>query len=585
MKKIFSTLLLLLAVALSMNAEGRKDNYELRILNHWDNPNGTVERGFAGHSIFWKENGVADLNVIKEYGRMNQAIGINGTVLNNVNAKPLMLSQAKLKETKRIADALRPYGIKVYLAVNFASSKVLGNLPTADPLDKKVQQWWAKKAKEIYKMIPDFGGFLVKANSEGEPGPMDYGRTHVDGANMLAKALAPYGGIVMWRAFVYSSKASDRACQAMEEFLPFDGQFADNVIIQIKNGPIDFQPLEPVSPLFYGLKKTKMMAELQITQEYTGESIHTCYLGTMWDEFLKDINTKEVATENIVGIAGVSNIGDGNVENTHLIKGLPLSCGSIMTQANWYAFGRLISEPKVSAEQIASDFLKKEFTDNEAFVKPMTRVLMNSWQAVVHYMMPLGLHHIFAGGHHYGPEPWYAPRNTREDWLPRYYHKAAADGIGFNRTTNGGSANTRQYPDRLYTLYNDIDKCPEQLILWFHHVSWNHKMHNGETLWDALCHTYDQGVREAEAMHNTWKAMKPFIDEKLWAHQEECFARQASDAWWWRDACLQYFQEFSKLPMPIDSPQPKHKLADLKKFRLNIDNYTKAPKALCPVTK
>lgn len=582
MRKTLSIIILLISVILSANSAERKDAYELRLLNHWDNPDGTVERGYSGHSIFWKENGIADLEVIKEYGRMNAAIGINGTVLNNVNAKPLMLSSAKLKETKRIADALRPYGIKVYLSVNFASSKVLGKLPTADPLDKKVQSWWKKKAKEIYKLIPDFGGFLVKANSEGEPGPMDYGRTHVDGANMLAKALAPYGGIVMWRAFVYNAQGGDRANQAMEEFMPFDGQFDDNVIIQIKNGPIDFQPYEPVSPLFFGLKKTKMMAELQITQEYNGECIHTCYLGTMWDRFLKDINTNDVARENIVGVAGVANIGDGNVENTHLIKGLPLSCGSIMAQANWYAFGRLISEPKVSAKKIARDFLKKEFTENEDFVRPMTRVLMNSWQAVVHYMMPLGLHHIFAGGHHYGPEPWYAPEGCREDWLPRYYHKADSKGIGFNRTTEGGTGNTKMYPQHLAKKYNNIKKCPEQLLLWFHHADWGHKMHNGETLWDALCHTYDQGVREAEAMHSIWKAMKPYIDEKIWAHQEENFSRQESDAWWWRDACLLYFQQFSKREMPIDCPAPKHNLNELMNFKLNIDNYSKAPKEYCP---
>lgn len=570
-------LMLLLAFAASVSAGERKSNYELRILNHWDNPDGKCERGFAGRSIFWKENGVANLDVIKEYGRMNQEIGINGTVLNNVNAKPLMLSTAKLKEVKRIADALRPYGIKVYLSVNFASSKVLGKLPTADPLDKKVQQWWQKKAKEIYKMIPDFGGFLVKANSEGEPGPMDYGRTHVDGANMLAKALAPYGGIVMWRAFVYAPQSKDRSNQAREEFERYDGQFADNVIIQIKNGPVDFQPLEPVNPLFYGLKKTKMMAELQITQEYTGESIHTCYLGTMWEEFLADINTKDVATENIVGVAGVSNIADGNIYNSHLIKGLPLSCGSIMAQANWYAFGKLLSDTKMSSEQIAREFLAKELSQDEVFLKPVTRLMMNSWQAVVHYMMPLGLHHIFAGNHHYGPEPWYAPKGTREDWLPRYYHKAAKDGIGFNRTTAGGSANTRQYPDQMFAMYNDINTCPEQLLLWFHHVAWDHRMHNGETLWDALCHTYDQGVREAAAMHEIWKSVKPYVDAEMWQKQEIFFARQAKDAVWWRDACLLYFQEFSGMPFPMDCPKPTYTLEELKKVNLGIGIHDVAP--------
>ncbi len=582
---------------------GKNSPYALRLLNHWDNPDGTVERGYAGRSIFWKPDGVADLDIVREYGRANASIGINGTVLNNVNAKPLMLSKAKLKETKRIADALRPYGIKVYLSVNFASPKALGGLPTADPLDKGVKEWWKRKVKEIYSMIPDFGGFLVKANSEGEPGPMDYGRTHADGANMLADALQPHGGIVMWRAFVYSPSGGDRASQAYDEFLPLDGKFRDNVIIQIKNGPIDFQPREPLSPLFFAMKKTKMMMEVQITQEYTGESIHTCFApfyesgrlkvggcglevggcglevggcGSQGDsETCKDLQPPTPnlpplppnlpPPTNIVGLAGVANIGDSRDW-----------CGSEMAQSNWYAFGRMAAEPSLSKETIAREWLGKTFTTDTAFVNPMTRVLLLSHDAVVRYMMPLGLHHIFAGGHHYGPEPWCNPEGWREDWKPRYYHQASAEGIGFNRTTDGGSGNTRQYPDNLFNIYNNVETCPEQLLLWFHHLPWTHRMHSGETLWDALCHQYDQGVREAEAFAKVWKGMRPYVEHSRHAAQQRLFDRQAKDAWWWRDACLLYFQQYSNLPFPIDSPAPRHSLDALMRYHLDMDNYSTA---------
>lgn len=586
MRKNLSIILTLLVAFLCTASVSAQQAYSLRLLNHWDNPNGTIERGFAGHSIFWIPGGQANIEKVKEYGRINQQLGINGAVLNNVNAKPLMLSKAKLKETKRIADALRPYGMKVYLSVNFASPKALGGLKTADPLDKKVQQWWAKKAKEIYSLIPDFGGFLVKANSEGEPGPMDYGRNHADGANMLADALtkgwrnAGLEGktaqpIVMWRAFVYSPKAGDRASQAYDEFMPFDGLFRDNVIIQIKIGPVDFQPREPINPLLLAMKKTKMMIEVQLTQEYTGESIHTCFMP--FDDPM--ISLLRHPSENIVGIAGVSNVGD--MKNW---------CGSEMTKANWYAFGKLAGNLSLSKEEIAREWLAKNFnTTDPRFINPMTRVLLESHEAVVRYMMPLGLHHIFAGEHHYGPEPWYVIKGGRDDWQPWYYHKADADGLGFNRTYDGkfydnqpgfgikiGSGNARLYPDSLYNIYNNVETCPEPLLLWFHHVAWNHRMHNGETMWDALCHTYDQGVREAEAFARIWREMKPYISQTQYEEQLECFDRQAKDAWWWRDACLLYFQQFSKMPFPIDSPAPRHRLDDLMKYKLHMDIYTRA---------
>lgn len=547
----------------------------LRILNHWDNPNGTVERGFSGKSIFWKEGGMADLEIVKEYGRACASVGINATVLNNVNAKPLMLDTKKLAETKRIADVLRPYGIRVFLSINFATPKVIGGLETADPLDKKVVEWWNKKCTEIYKKIPDFGGFLVKANSEGEPGPMDYGRNHADGANMLADALnkgfeavkhaanTPKP-IVMWRAFVYSPKGTDRASQAYDEFMPLDGQFRDNVIIQVKNGPIDFQPREPVSPLFFSLEKTPVMPEFQITQEYTGESIHTCFLASMWKEFF-DVVKKHARVKKYDAVAGVANVGD--MRNW---------CGSDMTQVNWYAFGRMAWNDAITPQQIADEWLKMTYTTDKAFVEPMTEVLMESREAVVRYMMPLGLHHIFAGGHHYGPEPWCDPKGWREDWKPKYYHKADKAGIGFDRTMNG-SQNVRQYPDALFNIYNKVDECPEQLLLWFHHVPWTHQMHNGETLWEALCHTYDHGVRQAEAFARIWNQMKPYVDAERFEAQKLNFDRQAKDAWWWRDACLLYFQKFSGMKLPLDCPAPKYKFEDLEKYNLPIDNYTRAP--------
>lgn len=549
----------------------------LRLLNHWDNPNGTIERGFAGHSI-WKWDAIpCDVNIplpdslvaiYNSYGQTNLQLGINGTVLNNVNAKPAMLSTEMLQKTRRIADILRPYGLKVYLSVNFASPKALGDTETADPLDAKVVEWWKKKADEIYTLIPDFGGFLVKANSEGEPGPMDYNRTHVDGANMLADALKPHGGIVMWRAFVYSPQGGDRASQAYDEFVRFDGQFRDNVIIQIKNGPIDFQPREAVSPLFFALKKTKMMAELQITQEYTGHNIMTCFLAPEWREFIDTINAYKVP---LVGFAGVSNIGD-ECYRTHTSP--ETDTFNPMTKANWYAFGMLANDTTATAERIARTYLEREWSRDERFLKPVTKLLLDSYEALVSYTMPLGLHHIFAGGHHYGPEPWCYHKGWREDWLPRYYHKADSVGIGFDRTSNG-SKNALQYPEPLRSIYNDINRCPENLILWFHHVEW-------KNIWDKLCHTYDKGVAQAEGFVETWKSIEPYIDKQtlsptIFRQQLKHFEQQASDAWWWRDGCLLYFFQFSKMPLPADCPKPRHDLNKMMKFSIGIDNYTAVP--------
>ena len=529
-----------------------KPFYDLRILNHWDNPNGTVERGFAGHSIFVNPTPER----IQMYARANASVGINGTVLNNVNAKPEALSTASLEQTKAIADLLRPYGIRVYLSINFASPIKVGGLPTADPLDKKVVGWWKEKVNEIYRLIPDFGGFLVKANSEGEPGPQDFGRTHADGANMLAGVLKPHKGIVMWRAFVYAPQSPDRANQAYLEFMPLDGQFADNVIIQIKNGPIDFQPREPYSPLFTAMQKTQMMVEFQLTQEYLGAANHLVYLAPMWQEFFSFVKPGSLRA-----MAGVANIGD----DTNW-------CGHHFAQANWYAFGRAAWNPALTPKEIADEWLTQTFTANPSFVATLSQLMLNSREACVDYMMPLGIHHIFAGTHHYGPEPWYAPKGVRADWTPPYYHKADAVGMGFDRTTTG-SANVKQYPEALCRLYNDINTCPENLLTWFHHVPWDFKMKSGRTFWDELCHKYDDGVHEARHFLAVWDAMQPYVDAQRFSEVQRKLRIQARDAEWWRDACLLYFQTFSKRPIPQDVEHPVHNLDEMMQFRIPITMY------------
>ncbi|MBQ4276840.1 MAG: alpha-glucuronidase [Bacteroidaceae bacterium] len=543
----------------------------LRILNHWDNLNGTIERGYAGRSIFWSDKGeIISQNapLLVEYARANASIGINGTVLNNVNASPKVLTADYLKQTAHVARILRPYGIRVYLSINFASPKALGDLTTADPLDEDVAAWWKAKAKEIYDLIPDFGGFLVKANSEGEPGPGDYGRTHVEGANMLAAAVKPYGGIIMWRAFVYAANSPDRAKQAYEEFMPLDGQFADNVILQVKNGPVDFQPREPIHPLFLSMKKTPVMPEWQITQEYLGHSIHNVFLAPMWKEMLDDWRTygtganRSFADMKIPAIAGVSNIG--NSVNW---------CGSDMAQANWYAFGRLAWNPAISSEKIAQEFISQTLTKDKKALAVISDIMLRSHEACVSYMMPMGLHHIFAGGHHYGPEPWYAPRGTREDWLPRYYHRADSVGLGFDRTMRGTGA-VAEYPDEMAKILDDFNLCPEKYLLWFHHVGWQQTLPNGKNLWETLCAKYDEGVREAEDFAAKWATVKQYIDPERFAAIGSRYERQAKDAWWWRDACLLYFQQFSQMPLPEGAPAPRHNLADLQRFHLAIDNYT-----------
>ncbi|WP_373725081.1 alpha-glucuronidase [Bacteroides heparinolyticus] len=531
--------------------------YTLRILNHWDNTDRTVERGYAGESLWdWEKLPHTLSESYKDYARANASIGINGTVLNNVNASPEILSAEYLNKVKALADVFRPYGIRVYLSVNFASPMVLDSLPTADPLDKRVIRWWKKKAGEIYGLIPDFGGFLVKANSEGQPGPCDFGRTHADGANMLADALRPHKGIVMWRAFVYSPSDADRAKQAYLEFKPLDGQFRPNVIVQVKNGPVDFQPREPYSPLFGAMRHTPLMVEFQITQEYLGHSNHLVYLAPMWKEFFG-----LVPPSTLKAVAGVSNIGsDANW------------CGHPFAQANWYAFGRLAWNPSLSSEAIADEWLRQTFSKEKEFVEPIGRLMLRSHEAAVDYMMPLGLHHIFAWGHHYGPEPWCNVPGARPDWMPSYYHRAGANGIGFDRSHTGSHA-TAQYPDSLCRLYDDPSTCPEQYLLWFHHLPWNHRMKSGRTLWDELCHRYDSGVQQVREFQKTWDRVESLIDAERFRDVQSRLKTQLRDAVWWKDACLLYFQEFSKLPIPYGIERPIHELEELKKIVLPISNF------------
>ncbi len=532
--------------------------YNLRILNHWDNMDRTVERGYAGQSLWnWEElpNTLSDR--YKEYARANASIGINGTVLNNVNASPKILSAEYLQKVKALADIFRPYGLRVYLSVNFASPMALDSLSTADPLDKEVIRWWKNKVKEIYRIIPDFGGFLVKANSEGQPGPCDFGRTHAEGANMLADALKPYKGIVMWRAFVYSPSDADRAKQAYLEFKPLDGQFRNNVIVQVKNGPIDFQPREPYSPLFGAMQHTPLMAEFQVTQEYLGHSNHLAYLAPMWKEFFEF-----VAPASLKAVAGVANIGtDANW------------CGHTFAQANWYAFGRLAWQPSLSSGNIADEWLKQTFGSQPSDISAqLKKMMLDSHEAVVNYMMPLGLHHIFAWGHHYGPEPWCSIPGARPDWLPSYYHRADKQGIGFDRSSKGSNA-VAQYPETLAKQYDNIDTCPEEYLLWFHHVPWSHRMKSGRSLWDELCHHYDNGVRQVRDFQKIWDAAEKYIDAERFHEVQSKLKIQARDAVWWKDACLLYFQEFSGMPIPYEIERPIHELKDLQKVHLPISNY------------
>jgi alpha-glucuronidase len=535
---------------------------KLRVLNHWDYLNGQVERGYAGASIWdwWK---LPDWHAPRytDYARANASIGINGTVLDNVNAGATILTPVYLQKVAALADVFRPYGIRVYLSIRFSAPIEIGGLKTADPLDPQVQAWWRAKADEIYKAIPDLGGFLVKANSEGQPGPEDYKRSHADGANMLADALAPHGGVVMWRAFVYSqTNPDDRAKQAYDEFKPLDGRFRANVLVQVKNGAVDFQPREPFHPLFGAMPKTPLMMEFEITKEYLGFATHLVYLGPLYEEVLSAdtmVHGKGSSVEKVVdgsleghaltGMAGVANIGtDRNWS------------GSDFNQANWYVFGRLAWNPSLSSRAIAEEWVRMTFSNNPSFVRPVVEMMMGSREAAVDYMTPLGLLHLMGPGHHYGPAPWDASE-SRADWRPVYYHRADHDGIGFDRS-RGGSDAVDQYAPSLAARFNDVRQTPETYLLYFHHVPWDYRMRSGRTLWYELVAHYTQGVEDVRQMRDTWRHLDGYIDSERYNQVAAFLAIQEKEATWWRDACIAYFQSVSGLPLPPGYAPPAHSL-------------------------
>jgi len=541
-----------------------------RLLNHWDDLNRHVERGYAGFSL-WEWFYLPEIRNprYRDYARACASIGINGTVLTNVNANAQILTPAYLVRVAALADEFRPYGVRVYLAARFSAPIEIGGLKTADPLDPAVAAWWKAKVDEIYRYVPDFGGFIVKANSEGQPGPQDYKRTHADGANMLADAVAPHGGIIMWRAFVYSpDNVDDRAKQAQTEFQPLDGKFRDNVVVQIKNGPIDFMPREPFSPLFGHMPKTRLALELQVTQEYLGQSTQLAYLAPMWKEVL-DADTYAKGPGSTVArvidgslrgqspsvIAGVANVGTDRNWTGHLLA-----------QANWYAFGRLAWDHSLTAEAIAREWTRQTFGSDPVVGQTINRMLLGSRETVVNYSMPLGLHHIMAEGNHYGPGPW-VDKLARADWTSVYYHKADEKGLGFDRTATGSNA-LAQYAPELQKLWGDPATCPENLLLWFHHVSWDHKMKSGRTLWDELCLRYQQGVDEVRALQREWDSLKSRLDGELFTQVQQRLVRQELDARDWRDACLLYFQQFAKRPFPAGVEPAAHPLATYQAIRL-----------------
>jgi alpha-glucuronidase len=534
-----------------------------RILNHWDNLDRTVERGYAGFSL-WDWHKLPDYIDPRyhDYARANASIGINGTVLTNVNANAQILTEQYLEKVAALANIFRPYGIKVYLTARFSAPVEIGKLTTADPLDTEVRQWWKNKIDEIYQHVPDFGGFVVKANSEGQPGPQNYKRNHADGANMLAEALAPHNGIVMWRAFVYDNEVPiDRVKQAQNEFKPLDGSFKSNVLVQVKNGPLDFQPREPFHPLFGAMPKTPLIMEFQITQEYLGFATHLVYLAPLFKECLdSDTYTKgkgstvskvidgSLDNHTLTGIAGVANIGNDRNWTGH-----------IFGQSNWYAFGRLAWDHQLTSEQIAEEWIRMTLSNEASIVDKLKKMMMGSREIAVQYMTPLGLHHIMGWNHHYGPGPWIKDK-PRADWTSVYYHQAEQNGIGFNRTTTGSNA-LEQYSKPVQEIYGSLEKCPEEFLLWFHHVKWDHKMKSGRTLWDELCLKYYQGADSVRWMKNEWNSLQGKIDEERFNHVNGFLNIQHKEALLWRNSCVLYFQTFSKKEIPEGLEKPDKPLA------------------------
>ncbi len=565
-----------------------KPAFDVRILNHWDNLNRSSERGYAGPSI-WEWDKLPDTvsTRYKDYARANAAVGINATVLNNVNANAAFITPEYLEKVKIVADILRPYGVRVYLSLNFNAPVSIGGLATSDPLDAGVRQWWKDKTKEIYSYIPDFGGFLVKANSEGQPGPQDYGRSHVDGANMLAAAVKPFGGIVMWRAFVYTVDAGDpmydRAKQAYLEFMPFDGQFADNVIIQVKNGPIDFQPREPITSLFGAMTKTPLMIEFQVTQEYLGHSIQLVYLAPMWKEVLDQDtyaggpgSTGAAVTEGKVypfagGVSAISGVANTGTDANWT--------GHIFAQSNWYSFGRLAWNPELTSAGIAGEWIRMTFTNDPGFVAPVEQMMLASHEASVNYMQPLGLHHIFASSGHYGPGVWERIRpGTRPDWVPEYYHRADSLAVGFDRTVKGTDY-VSQYFSPLKETYNNIETTPENMLLFFHRVPWDYRMKNGRTLWDEMCYKYTEGLDATREFQKTWDRLEGRIDAERFKEVQYKLREQTRDAIWWRDGVLLYFQSINKLPIPYELERPINSLEVLMNHRQRMSSTSAVPGA------
>lgn len=537
--------------------------FSVRMLNHWDNLDRSVERGYAGQSL-WDWHKLPHFRDARytDYARANASLGINGAAINNVNSNALSLTPHYLEKAAALADVFRPWGITVYLSARFSAPEDIGGLETADPLDPEVRQWWADKAAEIYQYIPDFGGFLVKADSEGQPGPQGYGRTHADGANMLAEALAPHGGLVMWRAFVYDDGVpTDRAAQSYNEFLPLDGQFSDNVIVQVKNGPLDFQPREPVHPLFGAMAQTPLMMEFQITKEYLGHATHLAYMGELYEANLTvrtyrpepDVTVARTLDGSAFGhaltaIAGVANTGtDRNWSGSHF------------NQANWHAFGRLAWNPDLAARDLAEEWARMTFTHDAAFLDPVVEMMMASREIVAEYMTPLGLNHLMGESHHYGPAPWVTGRE-REDWNNTYFHRADETGIGFDRTATG-SDQISQYAPELAEILEDRDRIDERFLLWFHRLGWQDTVQSGRTLWDELAIRYTEGAQAATSLRETWDGLEGHIDARRYGEIADFLAIQEREAWWWRDACLVYFQSFSGLPLPDGLPEPEHDLA------------------------
>ncbi len=543
---------------------------ERRLLNHWDDLNHHVERGYAGFSL-WEWFYLPEIRNprYRDYARALASVGLNGTVVTNVNANAQILTAPFLAKVAALAQEFRPWGIRLYLTARFSAPIEIGGLKTADPLDPAVAAWWREKTAEIYRAIPDFGGFLVKANSEGQPGPQDYKRTHADGANLLADAVAPFNGIVMWRAFVYSpDNNDDRVKQAVTEFAPLDGQFRQNVIVQIKNGPLDFMPREPFSPLFGAMPNTRLAAELQVTQEYLGQSIELAFLAPLWKEVLDADTMANGSGSTVASIIA----GSAKLQHPSVIAGVANTgtdrnwTGHLLAQANWYAFGRLAWDHGLRAEAIAGEWSRLTFGSDAATVATVSKLLLGSRETVVKYSMPLGLHHIMAEGHHYGPGPW-VDKLARADWTSVYYHKADENGLGFNRTSTGSKA-IAQYAPEWQKLWGNLETCPESLLLWFHHVPWDHQMTSGRTLWDELCLRYQQGVDEVRTMRREWETLKDRLDAERFTHVQQRLARQEKEAVNWRDSCLLYFGQFSKQPLPAGVEPPTQTLEYYQSIRL-----------------